>query len=142
VESSRTFIEAHRHELAIDLRAHDLLVDGDADRLTQVFSNLLLNSAKYTDAGGVITLMLERENGEAVVSVQDNGIGIPPAALERVFEMFSQIESHQERMMQGLGIGLSLVRTLVQMHGGSVLAFSEGPGRGSRFTVRLPIAEG
>ena len=142
VESSRTFIEAHRHELAIDLRAHDLLVDGDADRLAQVFSNLLLNSAKYTDAGGVITLMLERENGEAVVSVQDNGIGIPPAALERVFEMFSQIESHQERTMQGLGIGLSLVRTLVQMHGGSVRAFSEGPGRGSRFTVRLPIAEG
>jgi PAS domain S-box-containing protein len=142
VESSRTFIEAHRHELAIDLRAHDLLVDGDADRLAQVFSNLLLNSAKYTDAGGVITLMLERENGEAVVSVQDNGIGIPPAALEGVFEMFSQIESHQERMMQGLGIGLSLVRTLVQMHGGSVRAFSEGPGRGSRFTVRLPIAEG
>jgi PAS domain S-box-containing protein len=142
VESSRAVIESHRHGLAVDLQAHSVLVDGDPDRLAQVFSNLLLNSAKYTDRGGLITLALGCENGEAVVAVQDNGIGIPPAALERVFEMFFQVRTQQGRTMEGLGIGLSLVRTLVQMHGGSVQASSAGPGKGSRFTVRLPIAEG
>lgn len=107
----------------------------------QVFSNLLLNSAKYTDAGGFITLALERDNSEAVVAVQDNGIGIPPAALEQIFDMFCQVPTHEARATEGLGIGLSLVRTLVEMHGGSVQAFSEGPGKGSRFAVRLPIQE-
>lgn len=142
VESSRAHIEANRHELAIDLKDKNLLVDGDPDRLVQVLSNLLLNSAKYTDAGGFITLALERDNGEAVVTVQDNGIGIPPAALEQIFDIFCQVPPHEARATQGLGIGLSVVRTLVEMHGGSVRAFSEGPGKGSRFTVRLPIAEG
>ncbi|MDB6083051.1 MAG: hypothetical protein JWN43_932 [Gammaproteobacteria bacterium] len=142
VESSRSVIEARRHALVVELKSHDVLVDGDPDRLAQVFSNLLLNSAKYTDAGGLITLTLACENGEAVVALQDNGIGIPPAALERVFEMFSQVRTQGGQTAGGLGIGLSLVRTLVQMHGGSVRAFSEGPGRGSRFTVRLPLAEG
>jgi len=142
VESSRALIEANRHELAVDLSVTDLLVDADPDRLVQVLSNLLLNSAKYTDAGGFITLALERDNGEAVVTVQDNGIGIPPAALEQIFDMFCQVPTHEARATQGLGIGLSVVRTLVEMHGGSVRAFSEGPGKGSRFTVRLPIAEG
>ena len=142
VESSRALIEANRHELAVDLRVKNLLVDGDPDRLVQVFSNLLVNSAKYTDAGGSITLALDRENSEAVVTVQDNGIGIPPAALEQIFDMFCQVPTHEARATQGLGIGLSVVRTLVEMHGGSVRAFSEGPGKGSRFIVRLPIAEG
>jgi signal transduction histidine kinase len=142
VESSRAFIEANRHELAVDLRVKNLLVDGDPDRLVQVFSNLLVNSAKYTDAGGFITLALDCENSEAVVTVQDNGIGIPPAALEQIFDMFCQVPTHEARATQGLGIGLSVVRTLVEMHGGSVRAFSEGPQKGSRFTVRLPIAEG
>jgi PAS domain S-box-containing protein len=141
VEASRAFIEAHQHELVLDLRVQNLWVDGDPDRLAQVFSNLLFNSAKYTERGGRITLTLERENNETVVTVQDNGIGIPPSAFEDVFDMFSQVRSHEALAMDGLGIGLSLVRTLVQRHGGSVLVFSEGLGKGSRFTVRLPIVE-
>jgi signal transduction histidine kinase len=142
VESTRAFIELHRHELNLDIRVRDLLVDADPDRLAQVFSNLLLNAAKYTDDGGRITLGLDQENGAAIVVVEDNGVGIPPQALERVFDMFSQLRSDDVRRAQGLGIGLSLVRTLVQMHNGSVHAFSEGLGRGARFTVRLPLTEG
>lgn len=142
VESARAFIESHRHELTVEIRAQNLLVDGDPDRLAQVFSNLLLNAAKYTEAGGHITLSLDHENDEAVIAVQDNGVGIPPHALEQVFDMFSQLRSGEVRGAEGLGIGLSLVRTLVQMHCGTVSAFSDGPGRGARFTVRLPRAEG
>ena len=142
VESTRAFIELHRHEFKIDIRSRDLLVDADPDRLAQVFSNLLLNAAKYTDDGGCITLSLDHENGEAIVAVEDNGVGIPPQALERVFDMFAQLRSDDVRRTQGLGIGLSLVRTLVQMHDGTVRAFSEGSGRGARFTVRLPLARG
>jgi len=142
VESSRGFIESRRHELSMDVQAHDLLVDGDPDRLAQVFSNLLLNAAKYTEPGGRITLTLAREGGEAVTRVADNGVGIPPQALEEVFDMFSQLRSHEAHGSDGLGIGLSLVRTLVQMHSGSVRASSDGPGRGSQFTVHLPIVEG
>jgi PAS domain S-box-containing protein len=143
VDSSRTFIEARGHELTVEIRpgADALQVDGDADRLVQVFSNLLSNSAKYTDKGGRITLTLDCDEREAVVRVQDNGIGIPPQALERVFEMFSQAHAREERADGGLGIGLSLVRTLVQMHNGSVTACSDGLGTGSTFTVRLPLAQ-
>ena len=140
VESTRAAIESSRHELTVAIRAPGLHVDGDPDRLAQVFSNLLLNAAKYTDAGGRITLGLDRDNGEAIVTVQDNGIGIPPHALEQVFDMFAQVRSHEVRGAEGLGIGLSLVRTLVQMHNGTVSAFSEGPGLGARICVRLPIA--
>jgi PAS domain S-box-containing protein len=140
VESTRAAIESSRHELTVAIRAPGLHVDGDPDRLAQVFSNLLLNAAKYTDAGGSITLALDRDNGEAIVTVQDNGIGIPPHALEQVFDMFAQVRSHEVRGAEGLGIGLSLVRTLVQMHNGTVSAFSEGPGLGARICVRLPIA--
>jgi len=142
VDGSRMFIEGRGHELTVEVRpgADGLQVDGDADRLVQVFSNLLSNSAKYTDKGGRITLTLDREGSEAVVRVHDNGIGIPPQALERVFEMFSQAHAREQRADGGLGIGLSLVRTLVQMHHGSVSAFSEGLGTGSTFTVRLPLA--
>lgn len=134
-------IPRHQHELVLDLRVQNLWVDGDPDRLAQVFSNLLFNSAKYTEPGGRITLTLDSENSETVVTVQDNGIGIPPSAFEEVFDMFSQVRSHEALAMDGLGIGLSLVRTLVQRHGGSVLVFSEGLGKGSRFTVRLPLVE-
>jgi PAS domain S-box-containing protein len=142
IECSRGAIESRRHELIADLRERELLVDGDADRLTQVFSNLLSNSAKYTEPGGRITLTLERERGEALVAVEDNGIGISPEALEHVFDLFSQVRPREARAADGLGIGLSLVRKLVQMHGGSVQASSGGPGAGSRFIVRLPIAKG
>jgi signal transduction histidine kinase len=142
VEASRPLIEAHAHELAIEVHPTDpVIVDGDLHRLAQVFSNLLSNSAKYTERGGRITLSLDCEGGEAVVSVCDNGIGIPPDALERVFEMFSQVRPGDALTEGGLGIGLSLVRTLTQLHGGSVSAASRGPGTGSVFTVRLPIAK-
>ena len=142
VDASRSLIDAQHHEMIIDLRVRDLLVDGDPDRLEQVFGNLLSNSAKYTKGGGRITVTLERDRTEALVTVQDNGIGIPPTALDQVFDMFSQVRVSEGNTTDGLGIGLSLVRTLVQLHGGSVGASSEGLGTGSRFTVRLPIATG
>jgi CheY-like chemotaxis protein len=142
VDASRSLIDAQHHQMIIDLRARDLLVDGDPDRLEQVFGNLLSNSARYTKGGGRITVTLERDRTEALVTVQDNGIGIPPSSLDQVFDMFSQVRVSEGNTTDGLGIGLSLVRTLVQLHGGSVGASSEGLGTGSRFTVRLPIATG
>jgi CheY-like chemotaxis protein/two-component sensor histidine kinase len=142
IEASRAFIDAQHHELIVDLRVQNLLVDGDPDRLAQVFSNLLSNSAKYTNGGGRITITLEREKADALITVHDNGIGIPPEALEHVFDMFSQVRAEEGHATDGLGIGLSLVRTLEQMHGGSVRASSEGLGSGSRFIVRLPIVKG
>lgn len=140
VESTRTALEAHGHTLTTEVRDHDLMVDGDADRLTQVVTNLIHNSAKYTDAGGRICITVQHEGNEAVVTVTDNGIGIPPSALEQVFEMFSQVKLQQPRAGGGLGIGLALVRTIVQMHGGTIRATSAGLGLGSTFTVRLPLA--
>jgi PAS domain S-box-containing protein len=140
VEASRPLINAHAHELVIDVRpTTPVVIDGDRHRLAQVFSNLLSNSAKYTDRGGTITLTLDCQGAEAVVSVRDTGIGIPPEALEEVFEMFSQLVPGDARSEGGLGIGPSLVRTLTQLHGGSVSASSRGPGTGSVFTVRLPM---
>jgi CheY-like chemotaxis protein len=124
----------------MEVHDHDLMVDGDADRLTQVVTNLIHNSAKYTDAGGRIRITVRHEGNEAVVAVTDNGIGIPPSALEQVFEMFSQVKLQQPRAGGGLGIGLALVRTIVQMHGGTIRATSAGLGLGSTFTVRLPLA--
>jgi signal transduction histidine kinase len=118
-----------------------VVVDGDPHRLVQIFSNLLCNSAKYTDRGGRITLSLDYEEAVAVVGVRDSGIGIPPHALERVFDMFSQVQPDDARSEGGLGIGLSLVRTLTQLHGGSVSAASQGLGTGCVFTVRSPIVQ-
>jgi PAS domain S-box-containing protein len=141
VESSRIFIEAKGHELIVAVRADAAEVQGDGDRLVQVFSNLLSNSAKYTQPHGRITLTLDRTDSEAIVTVQDTGIGIPVDALDEVFRMFSQVSASRERSgAEGLGIGLSLARTLLEMHNGTITAFSEGPGRGSTFTVRLPLA--
>jgi signal transduction histidine kinase len=139
VESARAQIEAHGHDLQLDVRNEGVLVHGDADRLAQVFANLLSNSAKYTDRGGVIRVTAKLQAEQVVVSVRDTGIGIPPHALEQVFDLFSQVRSHQARADGGLGIGLSLVRSLVDLHGGTVAAHSEGVGKGSTFTVRLPL---
>lgn len=138
VESSRSLIDANQHDLHIDLEGDDLVVEGDPDRLAQVFANLLSNSAKYTPRGGHITLRLYGNAAEAVIDVQDDGIGIPETALDAVFEIFTQVHPAAVTTTDGLGIGLSLVRTLVHMHGGSVQAFSDGQDRGSRFVVRLP----
>jgi CheY-like chemotaxis protein/two-component sensor histidine kinase len=141
VESVKSMIESQAHRLVLDLRDSSMHVNGDPDRLTQVFANLLSNSAKYTERGGEIALIAERVDGVAVVTVQDNGIGIPVEALPTVFDMFAQIRSHQGRADGGLGIGLALVRNLVELHEGTVLAHSEGAGAGSRFVVRLPLVE-
>jgi len=140
VETSLPLIEAAHHELDLDLPEEALMVDADATRIAQVVSNLLNNAAKYTPAGGRIGLGLRREGHEAVIHVSDTGIGIPRESLLTVFDMFSQVGSGAERTQGGLGIGLSLVRQLVQMHGGTVGAESGGSGAGSRFTVRLPLA--
>jgi signal transduction histidine kinase len=141
VESTRSLIETRGHQLAVEIRAPDVTVEADPDRLVQVFANLLTNSAKYTERGGSIRLVLEREDEEAVIAVADNGIGIPAQSIASVFEMFSQLGGPSSRAEGegGLGIGLALVHRLVQMHRGAVSAASEGLGKGSTFTVRLPL---
>jgi len=139
VETSRPLIDAGRHELVIEPGpVPGIVVDGDLTRLTQVVANLLNNAAKYTPAGGRITLATLRDGDDAVIRVSDTGIGIPADRLPEVFEMFAQVERSSARAQGGLGIGLALVRRLVEMHGGSVVAQSAGPGQGSRFEVRLP----
>ena len=140
IETSLPMIEASRHALRVDLAPEPLPADVDVTRIAQVVANLLNNAAKYTPVGGRIVLALRREGAEALVSVQDTGVGIPAAALDSVFDMFSQVGRDIDRSQGGLGIGLSLVRRLVEMHGGSVTGQSAGPGAGSTFTVRLPLA--
>ena len=140
VETSLPLVEAGQHRLEVDLPAEAMMVDADVTRIAQVVANLLNNAAKYTPAGGRIVLSLRREGGMALISVADTGIGIPADALESIFDMFQQVDRHIERAQGGLGIGLSLVRRLVEMHGGSVTAASAGAGRGSSFEVRLPLA--
>ena len=139
IETSRPIFENMRHEIRLDFEADHCYVAGDPVRLTQVFANLLNNAAKYTNQGGVITVTTRRDSGELVVSVRDNGIGIAPNLLSQVFDMFMQVDRSTRRSQGGLGIGLTLVRSLMQMHGGSVEARSEGPGLGSEFVVRLPM---
>jgi PAS domain S-box-containing protein len=141
IEVSHSTIDARRHELVVDTRVQGLMVEGDPDRLVQIFSNLLTNSAKYTDPGGRIIISLDREADEAVIAVKDNGIGIPVQALESIFQMFLQVRSHGARNHEGLGIGLALVRSLVEMHRGKINAASDGLGTGSTFTVRLPLID-
>jgi PAS domain S-box-containing protein len=138
VETARPLIESSRHQLELELPAEPVELDADLTRLVQVFANLLTNSAKYTDPGGRIRLSAARDGDQVVVTVRDTGIGIPREALGSVFDMFSQVDRSLERVTGGLGIGLALVRKLVEMHGGTVVASSDGPGRGSIFTVRLP----
>jgi CheY-like chemotaxis protein len=127
------------HMLAIALSSDSLPIDADNTRIVQVFANLLNNAAKYTDAGGHITLVSRAQDGQAVVSVHDDGTGMGPELLARVFDLFVQEARSVDRAQGGLGIGLTMVRTLVKMHGGTVEALSEGPGRGSEFVVRLPL---
>ena len=139
VEASRAAIENRRHELTVDIDPGEFIVNGDFDRLTQIFTNLLSNAAKYTDRGGRIWLRVDHQEGFAAVRVSDSGVGIPPEELSRVFDLFSQVAVHQSHSAGGLGIGLSLAKTLTELHGGTVEARSEGLGRGSEFTVRLPL---
>jgi CheY-like chemotaxis protein len=139
VQTSRPLIESRRHQLTISLSPEPVALEGDSTRLEQVLANLLNNAAKYTDAGGRIHISANLEDNNAIIRVRDTGKGIPPAMIQRVFEPFVQIDFSMHRPEQGgLGIGLMLVRRLVEMHGGTVSASSEGPGLGSEFVVRLP----
>jgi PAS domain S-box-containing protein len=139
IETSRPLIEESGHQLEVALDPQPMPIDADLTRLAQVFLNLLNNSAKYTSPGGRIWLSSAREGDTAVVRVRDSGVGIPPQMLGRIFEMFTQVERSLERAQGGLGIGLTLVRRLVEMHGGGVEAQSEGLGTGSEFIVTLPL---
>lgn len=140
LETSRPVIELQGHVLDVVMPDEPIFVDGDPMRLAQVVSNLLTNSAKYTRRGGHIRVSLKQDGAAAVLAVADDGIGIPKAMLESVFEIFTQVDRTLEKTTGGLGIGLSVVKGLVQMHGGTIHAFSEGEGKGSEFTVRLPVA--
>jgi signal transduction histidine kinase/DNA-binding response OmpR family regulator len=139
LEASRPLLEARQHQLHVSLPAEPLWVEGDSARLVQILTNLLNNAAKYTDDGGRIWLAVGQEKNEVVLRVRDNGIGIPADMLTSVFDLFTQVERSLDRSAGGLGIGLTLVRRLVDLHGGSVQAESDGPGRGSEFIVRLPV---
>jgi PAS domain S-box-containing protein len=132
---------AAERAVALELPTEAVTVDGDPVRLAQVFGNLLHNAVKFTDPGGRIAVQVERRGADAVVSVVDDGVGIPPERLAGIFELFAQVDTSRERSHGGLGIGLTLVKRLVEMHGGAVDARSEGLGKGSAFQVRLPLAE-
>ena len=141
METARPGIVAQRHRVTIDLH-EGIVLDADPVRLSQVFANLLSNAAKYMDAGGTITVTARPERDDVVVSVRDAGIGIAPESLPGIFEMFSQVQMALERSQGGVGIGLSLAKALVELHGGSIAARSAGLGEGSEFVVRLPVAIG
>jgi CheY-like chemotaxis protein len=135
VETVRPAAESAGHELSISLPLEPVYLDADPI----LFSNLLNNACKYTPGGGHIWLSAQRQGSEIAVMVKDNGIGIPAHMLPHIFQMFTQVHESLERSQGGLGIGLTLVQRLVHMHGGAVQAASDGPGRGSEFTVRLPV---
>ncbi len=139
IDTTSPLFEASRHELVVNLPPEPIPVAGDAVRLTQVFSNLLTNAAKYTNPCGRIAITLERQGDRARVSVRDNGIGIPHHQLTSIFDMFTQVDRSSRRAQGGLGIGLTLVRSLIELHGGEVEARSAGPGAGSEFIVELPV---
>ncbi len=151
VETSRPLLETRRQRFEVRIPAEPIFVEGDPTRLTQVILNLLNNAAKYTEEGGFISLTVGREEGGTgeknggtgvspvvLLRVRDSGMGIPPEMLPKIFEPFTQVEHTLDRAQGGLGIGLTLVRRLVELHGGTVQAFSEGRGRGSEFVIRLP----
>jgi PAS domain S-box-containing protein len=148
VESNQALVDAGRHTLEVHVPEEAILLDADSTRVVQVLSNLLNNAAKYTPAGGRIVLSAWREDSvgggspQAVVAVRDSGVGIAAEALASVFDMFTQVRGHRDLAQGGLGIGLSLVRRLAELHGGSVSAASEGKGLGSTFTMRLPAVDG
>jgi len=141
IEQVRPMFDARRQHLAVDIADPDAVVLGDKARLVQVLANLLNNAAKYTDHGGRIELDVRRAGPDVEIAVRDNGIGIPAGHLPEVFDMFTQAHRAAGRGQGGLGIGLAMVRSLVQLHGGTVEARSAGAGRGSEFLVRLPLAE-
>jgi PAS domain S-box-containing protein len=141
IEAARPLMQAQGHELTVALLPDPVYLHADPIRLAQVFSNLLTNSAKYTEKGGHVSLTAERQGNEAIVAVRDTGIGIAAEHLSHIFEIFSQLTPALDRSQGGLGIGLSLVRGLVELHGGTVEAHSAGPGKGSEFIVRMAVMD-
>ena len=133
-------IDAHQHTLQFEHPAEPLVIDGDRVRISQVVENLLANAAKYTPDGGSIFVSLCRKHGNALLSVRDNGRGIPSEMLQPIFDLFVQSDNTLDRADGGMGVGLTLVRSLVELHGGSIVAQSDGPGRGSEFLVSLPLS--
>ena len=141
LETSRPLIESRRHKLHVELPSQKVRVEADLTRMAQVLTNLLNNAAKYTEEGGTIWLSLRLEGEHAMITVRDNGSGIAPELQPAVFDLFTQADRTIDRAQGGLGIGLTLVHRLVELHRGTVSVFSEGIGRGSTFTVRLPLLE-
>jgi two-component system, sensor histidine kinase len=141
LETVQPIMEARQHALSVSLPAETITIHGDSVRLAQIIGNLLHNAAKFTPVGGRIGLCAELDGDMLVIRVSDNGIGIAPASVGRIFELFAQAQHVPDRVQDGLGIGLSLVRKLVELHGGTVAVNSEGEGRGSTFEVRLPVME-
>jgi len=139
VEASRPFIETRKHELQVTLPDKPIVIEGDFTRVSQILVNLLHNAAKYMEPGGKIQLSVESTDHEAILRVRDTGSGIPAEMLPNLFDMFAQAERSREQASGGLGVGLWLVRRLVELHGGSVEAHSEGVGKGSEFIVHLPL---
>ena len=132
-------IDAAGHNLIVDLPAEPIYLNADRARLAQMFGNLLNNSSKYTRPNGTISLSAKRIDNEVAVTVKDNGAGIPHDKLDSIFDMFMQVDETSDRAQGGLGIGLTLVKRLAEMHGGSIEAKSAGEGQGSEFVVRLPV---
>jgi PAS domain S-box-containing protein len=141
LETVQQLVDTRRHTVEVNLPSAPLEINADRTRLVQVLANLLNNAAKYTPEGGRIGLCVTHEEGNAVIRVQDNGVGIPSELLPHIFDLFAQGEASLDRAQGGLGLGLTLVRRLVELHGGTVEASSEGAGRGSAFTIRLPVIE-
>ncbi len=140
IDSSRPQIDQLGHRITVNTASNPITVHADATRLSQIISNLLTNAAKYTPPGGHIELTTSVEDSFAVIRVKDNGVGIPASMLQKIFEMFTQVDESLSRSQGGLGIGLMLVKHLVDMHHGSVSASSEGEGKGSEFEVRIPLS--
>ena len=139
MESSRPLFEVRRHQLTLGLPAEKVWLEADPTRLAQVMANLLNNAGKYTKEGGQVQLLAERQGEEVVLRVLDNGVGMAPEMLAHIFDLFVQADHTLDRSEGGLGIGLTLVKCLVELHGGSIAAFSAGLGQGSEFVARLPI---
>jgi signal transduction histidine kinase len=139
IETNRPLIERLGHDFTVTLPQETLSLNADASRLAQAVANLLNNAAKYTKEGGRIGLLVEKGKSEVQIRVRDNGVGIPAELLPKVFDLFNQADATLHRSQGGLGIGLSLVRQVVVLHGGTVEAFSKGPGQGSEFLIRLPL---
>jgi CheY-like chemotaxis protein len=141
IEASRPAIDARSHTLSVELPAAPIWADADFTRVAQVFSNLLNNAAKFTEPGGNIAVRAAVEEGMATITVADSGVGISAAVLPSIFDMFTQLQRFRDRTQGGLGIGLTLAKRLIELHGGSIHARSEGEGRGSIFTVTLPVVD-